>query len=172
MMKMVLIALSVLALFSLSCSRATQTSAPGDPEQVKKELAALERRLIVAVQRKDLDTLNEIWLDEYFGTAPNGQTVTKKDLMEAVKDGVIKVESIEPEDLYVRLFGEGTVAIMTGKTSVTATVLDAPYSANVRGTGIFVKRDGKWHIAGVHVGPDTKSSLVDSSKMPAETNTK
>jgi ketosteroid isomerase-like protein len=123
-----------------------------DPEKVKSELAALERRLIVAVQRKDLDSLNDIWDDQYFGTAPNGSTVTKKDLMEAVKDGVIQLDFIEPEDLYVRLFGD--VAVMTGKASVKSKVLDADYAANVRGTGIFVNRGGKWKIAGVHVGPD------------------
>ena len=165
-MKITLAALFVMAILTLSCTRAPETAATADPEQVKKELAALERRLIVAVQRKDLDTLNEIWLDEYFGTAPNGQTVRKKDLMEAVKDGVIKVDSIEPEDLYVRLFGD--VAVMTGKTAVVATVLDEPYRSNVRGTGIFVKRNGKWHIAGVHVGPDTGTALVDDSTMKAE----
>lgn len=165
-MKILRFALPIVMLLSLSCSKAPEAGSAGDPEQVKKELAALERRLIVAVQRKDMDTLNDIWLDEYFGTAPNGQTVTKQDLMAAVRDGVIQVESIEPEDLYVRLFGEGTVAVMTGKTAVVARVLDEEYRANVRGTGIFVKRDGKWHIGGVHVGPDTRSSLVDSSKMP------
>jgi Domain of unknown function (DUF4440) len=167
-MKILLLALFGMLLLASSCSQKPPASSTGDVEQVKKELQDLERRLIVAVQRKDMDTLNDIWLDEYFGTAPNGQTVTKKDLMAAVKDGVIQVESIEPEDLYVRLFGEGTVAIMTGKTAVVATVLDEPYRANVRGTGIFVKRDGKWHIGGVHVGPDTKTPLVDDSKMKAE----
>lgn len=166
-MKIIVIALSIMVFFAASCSQKPAASTPADAEQVKKELQDLERRLIVAVQRKDMDTLNDIWLDEYFGTAPNGQTVRKKDLMEAVKDGVIKVESIEPEDLYVRLFGDGTVAVMTGKTAVVATVLDEPYKANVRGTGIFVKRDGKWHIGGVHVGPDTGTALVDDSKMKA-----
>jgi ketosteroid isomerase-like protein len=143
----------VLALLaSVLVSACAQSPPARDPETVKNELATLERRLIVAVQRKDMDTLNEIWDDEYFGTAPNGATVTKADLMAAVKDGVIEIESIDPEDLNVRLFGD--VAVMTGKASVKAKVVNDAFAANVRGTGIFVNRSGKWKIAGVHVGPD------------------
>jgi hypothetical protein len=129
-----------------------------DPEAVKSELAAIERRLIVAVQRKDMETLNEIWDEQYYGTAPNGATVTKTDLMTAVKDGVIEIESIDPEDLKVRLFDN--VAVMTGKAAVKAKVVNDGFAANVRGTGIFVNRDGKWKIAGVHVGPDNAGKPI------------
>lgn len=141
--------LLIAAIFATSCATAPPTD---DPEKVKAELAALERRLIAAVQRKDMATLAEIWDDDYFGTAPNGATVRKKDLMTAVQDGVIVIDSIEPEDLFVRMFGD--VAVMTGKAAVKAKVVEDEISANVRGTGIFVRRNGKWKIAGVHVGPN------------------
>ncbi|MFN2500458.1 MAG: nuclear transport factor 2 family protein [Pyrinomonadaceae bacterium] len=155
-MKYCFAAIVVALLLGMSCSTAPKT---GDPEQVKSELAAVERRLIAAVQRKDMATLNEIWDDQYYGTAPNGRTVTKSDLMKAVQDGVIVIDSIEPEDLYVRLFGD--VAVMTGKASVKAKVVEDEISTNVRGTGIFVRRDGKWKIAGVHVGPDRPDGSID-----------
>lgn len=137
------------ALIAAGCGSAV---AVRDPESVKNELAALERRLIVAVQRKDIDTLNEIWDDQYFGTGPDGTTVTKSDLIAAVKDGVIHLDSLEPEDLKIRIFGD--VAVITGKAALKAKVVDKDYSSNVRGTGIFVNRNGKWKIAGVHVGPN------------------
>jgi len=66
----------------------------------------------------------------------------------------------EPDDLKVRLFGD--VAIMTGKVAVKAKVVNDDYSLNVRGTGIFVNRNGKWKIGGVHVGP------LDAAKPIAE----
>jgi|CXWL01.1.fsa_nt_gi ketosteroid isomerase-like protein len=140
---------AIVSLIALSCRSVVQTA---DNEQVKMELAALERRLIAAVQRKDMAALGEIWDDDYFGTAPNGVTVRKKDLMEAVNDGVIVIDSIEPDDLLVRQFGD--VAVMTGKADVIAKVVEEEVRMSVRGTGIFVRRDGKWKIAGVHVGPN------------------
>jgi ketosteroid isomerase-like protein len=136
-----------------ACTRRTPTVADTQPpEQVRRELEQLERRLIVAVQRKDMDTLNEIWAPEYFGTAPTGRTVNKADLMSAVKEGVIELDRLDTDGLYVRLFGD--VAVMTGHAQVVSTVAGEDLSNSYRGTGIFVKRNGRWQIAGVHVGPD------------------
>jgi ketosteroid isomerase-like protein len=133
------------------------------PDQVRRELEQLERRLIVAVQRKDMDTLNPIWAPEYFGTAPTGRTVNKADLMSAVKDGVIQLDRLDTDGLYVRLFGD--VAVMTGHALVVSTVAGDDLSNSYRGTGIFVKRNGRWQIAGVHVGPDQGTqSLMPSKK--------
>lgn len=154
-----ILALAVVATLAISCSNAA--SQP-DPEQVKNEIAALERRLIVSIQRKDLGALNEIWDEQYFGTGPDGATVTKSDLMAAVKDGVLQVETIEPDDLKVRLFGD--VAVLTGKAVVRAKVVEEDVSSNVRGTGIFVNRGGKWKIAGVHVSPDTFGTKSETAK--------
>ena len=152
-----LIAAAAAALL-MSCS---SPAGSNDPEVVKSELAAVERRLIMAVQRKDLATLNEIWDDDYLGTAPNGRVVSKADLMAAVNDGVIQIQTLEPDDLYVRMFGD--VAVMTGRAAVTATVVNEEVNTNVRGTGIFVRRNGKWKIAGVHVGPNSPESPIGPS---------
>ena len=73
--------------------------------------------------------------------------------MAGVEGGAIELQSITPDGLYVRLFGD--VAVMTGKAKVIATVSSEDFSSNVRGTGIFVYRNGTWHIASVRVGPDT-----------------
>jgi ketosteroid isomerase-like protein len=142
-----------------ACSRHAPTVADTDtPEQVKQQLMQLERRLIVAVRRKDMDTLNEIWAPEYFGTAPTGRTVTKQDLMTAVKDGVIQLDQLDTNGLYVRLFGD--VAVMTGEAEVKSIVAGEDLSNSYRGTGIFVKRNGRWQIAGVHVGPNLGTSSM------------
>ena len=146
------------AVFLLSCVSVPESN---DPEIVKSELAAVERRLIMAVQRKDLTTLNEIWDDDYLGTAPNGRVVSKADLMAAVNDNVIQIQTLEPDDLYVRMFGD--VAVMTGKAAVRATVVAEDVDTNVRGTGIFIRRNGKWKIAGVHVGPNSPESPIGPS---------
>jgi ketosteroid isomerase-like protein len=146
---LLLVVLLVAAAVSTGCTSGGKTD---DPEKVKAELAAVERRLIMAVQRKDLATLNEIWDDDYLGTAPNGRVVSKADLMAAVSDNVIQIQTLEPDELYVRLFDD--VAVMTGKAAVKATVVNEAVDSNVRGTGIFIRRDGRWKIAGVHVGPN------------------
>jgi ketosteroid isomerase-like protein len=147
------LAIIIFSTFLPGCARHAPTVADTDtPEEVKRQVVQLERRLIVAVQRKDMDTLNEIWAPEYFGTAPTGRTVNKADLMAAVKDGVIQLDRLDTDGLYVRLFGD--VAVVTGQAQVKSIVAGEDLSNSYRGTGIFVKRNGRWQIAGVHVGPD------------------
>jgi ketosteroid isomerase-like protein len=158
--------LAIMALSTLlsACTRHTPTVADTQtPEQVRKELVQLERRLIVAVQRKDMETLDEIWAPEYFGTAPTGRTVNKEDLMTGVKDGVIQLDQLDADGLYVRLFGD--VAVMTGHAQVKSIVAGEDLSNSYRGTGIFLKRNGRWQIVGVHVGPDEGTHSLMPSKQ-------
>jgi ketosteroid isomerase-like protein len=163
MNKLASLAVVTFSILLPACTGHRPTVADTDsPEEVKRQLVQLERRLIVAVQRKDMDTLNEIWAPEYFGTAPTGRTVNKADLMAAVKDGVIQLDRLDTDGLYVRLFGD--VAVMTGQAQVVSTVAGENVSNSYRGTGIFVKRNGRWQIAGVHVGPDLGTQTLRPPK--------
>jgi hypothetical protein len=123
-------------------------------EQAERELRQLERSLIVAIQRKDTEKLNRIWADEYLGTAPDGRVVSKADLISAVTAGALVLESLEVDDLRVRLFDD--VAVMTGHAVVKANVDNEDYSGSYRGTGIFIKRQGRWEVIGVQVAYDRR----------------
>jgi ketosteroid isomerase-like protein len=141
-----------LLLASMSCLSNKQAAVNNQSvARAEQELQQLERSLIAAIQRKDTETLNRIWADEYLGTTPDGRMVTKADLISAVKGGAIALESLEVDDLRVRLFGD--VAVMTGHARVKANVDNEDYSGSYRGTGIFIKRDGGWEVVGVQVGP-------------------
>jgi ketosteroid isomerase-like protein len=141
-----------LLLASMSCLSNKQAAVNNQSvARAEQELQQLERSLIAAIQRKDSEKLDRIWADEYLGTAPDGRVVTKADLISAVKGGAIALESLEVDDLRVRLFGD--VAVMTGHARVKANVDNEDYSGSYRGTGIFIKRDGGWEVVGVQVGP-------------------
>lgn len=137
-----------LCLFS-ACENTETTTAPLDETQALREIMQAERRLVVSVQRKDMEALNQIWADEYLGTAPNGRVVDKADLMAAVKGGAIELEQIEFADLKLRLFGN--IGVVTGRADVKAKVSEEDFSGSYRGTGIFIKREDGWHPVGVHV---------------------
>lgn len=140
-----------LGLLALTGCGGAETTQPLDEKQALQEIMQAERRLVVSVQRKDMDALNQIWADEYLGTAPNGRVVTKADLMAAVRGGAIELEQIEFSDLKLRLFGN--IGIVTGRADVKAKVDSEDFSDSYRGTGIFIKREDGWHPVGVHVGP-------------------
>ncbi len=139
--------------FSSACAESRKTVAETEtPEQVLQDLKKMQVSLVAAVQRKDTDALAQLWADEYIGTAPNGRVVTRNDLMSAVKGGAINLEALDIDDLRIRLFGD--VAVLTGHAQVKATVNGEDYSGSYRGTGVYVKRDGRWQAVGVQVAPD------------------
>lgn len=141
----------VFGLLLLAGCGGAETMQPLDEKQALQEIMQAERRLVVSVQRKDMAALDQIWAEEYLGTAPNGRVVTKADLMSAVKGGAIELEQIEFSDLKLRLFGN--IGIVTGRADVKAKVDSEDFSGSYRGTGIFIKREDGWHPIGVHVSP-------------------
>lgn len=148
--------LAVSLLLSLSCS--TISKKPGsDPESINKalkEILQLEFRLSTAIQHKDADTLNVLWNDDYLLTGPDGRVVTKAELISAVGDATLEEDSLQLEDLRLRLFDN--VAILTGRAVAKIRVAGEDYSGSYRGTGILIKRQGRWQVIGVHVGPDQR----------------
>ena len=148
--------IGVLLVASLSCSGSKEVTNNQSSEQAEKELRQLERNLIIAIQRKDTESLSRIWADEYLGTAPDGRVASKADLIAAIKGGAIALESLEVNDLRVRLFDD--VAVLTGHALVKANVDNEDYSGSYRGTGIFIKRLGRWEVIGVQVGPTKRCS--------------
>jgi hypothetical protein len=146
-MKKIAFYLSLL-LFTACGSAKPETA---DVEKNLNEIMQTERRLVVSIQRKDIETLNQIWDDEYLGTTPNGRVITKADLIQAVKDDVLQVEETNLSDLKLRIFGN--VGVVTGATKIKVKVADEDFSGSYRGTGIFIKRADGWHPVGVHVSP-------------------
>lgn len=165
-MKLILIVFCTIA-FSSACAELRKTVAETEtPEQVLQDLKKLQIRLVAAVQRKDTDALSQLWAEEYVGTAPNGRVVTRNDLMNAVKGGAIQLETLDIDDLRIRLFGD--VAVLTGHAQVKATVNGEDYSGSYRGTGVYVKRNGRWEAVGVQVAPDTWTKTPPNTETVKE----
>lgn len=142
-----------LMILSISCVQQRKTVAETEtPEQVLQELKKLQISLVAAVQRKDTEALARLWAEEYLGTGPNGRVVTRDDLMAAVKGGAIELDTLDIDDLRIRLFGD--VAVLTGHATVKATVDGEDFSGSYRGTGVYLKRDGRWVTVGVQVASD------------------
>ena len=153
-MKRVLAIVSSL-LLSVSCSVTKQSSPEAESvSKALKEILQMELRLSTAIQRKDTDAINSIWNDDYLLTAPDGRVVNKADALTAIGDGMLVEDSIELDDLRLRLFDN--VAILTGHAVAKIRVGGEDYSGSYRGTGILIKRQGRWQVIGIHVGPDQR----------------
>lgn len=140
-MKIALIA----ALVVLSGSSITALLAADEPagkEQVSAQIEKLERTLAKAVTKQDTSTIDTALADDYTITGPSGHLVSKDDYVSAVKDGTLKVTSLELSDLNVRVYGDS--AVLTGRMAVNGEMDGQDIGGDYAFTNTFAKVDGKW----------------------------
>ena len=98
---------------------------------------------IDAEGRHDRATLERIIADDFLGTAPMGNTVSKRDVLPA-EDGRAGGLSMTGQDIKARVFGD--TAIVTGRG-----VGKGQEAHEVRFTVVFVKRAAGWQMVAGHL---------------------
>ena len=120
------------------------------PEQVRKELKEVGDKLTQAMIKRDVAVLEMHLADDYSFTDPMGTVTTKKEEMEQVKSGDLKIESIEDSDVKVRVLGEGS-AIVTGLSKLKGKWKDEDISGDYRFLSVYVKKEGRWQAVAEQV---------------------
>jgi ketosteroid isomerase-like protein len=113
-------------------------AAGGDEDQIK---AYLEQSRQAAL-KGDSSVAEKNLSDDYTRTAADGKELTKSDVVNALKNGEVKFESIDASDMKVRMYGNAAVATYTVQVKGTNNGQDM--SGNFRLTRVFGKRNGKW----------------------------
>lgn len=151
-----LVALIVFATFFSSCTapeeKATSSPAPSatasPTENAEQVLAKMERDWADAIVKSDTATIDRILADDCIYTNWDGTTETKAQHLEGIKSKVYKVESINLDNLKVRVFGDA--AIVTVEQSEKSQWKGKDNSGRYLFTDIYVKRNGKWQVVAGH----------------------
>ena len=107
-------------------------------EQFKK----MEKDRGAAVVKGDAEALAKETAEDFTFITSAGQMSDKKQTVEQVKNGGIKLEADEPSDMTVRVYGN--TAVVTGKASLKGTVGGKDATGTVAFTRVWVKKGGKW----------------------------
>jgi ketosteroid isomerase-like protein len=113
--------------------------------EAEKDVLAAVQSYREALLKKDLKTLDSIWMDDYTFINGRGELQTKADRMENLKSGATTVESIKHED-EMRIRTHGNVAIVMSHITLTGTYSGKPVSGQYRSTHIWVKVEGRWRL--------------------------
>lgn len=113
-----------------------------DPGAVKQTLIQLEHIWVRALESHDVATLRRILADDFLDTSYQGQLRTKADQLAGRAASGIASERLS--DLKVRVFGNA--AIVTGLNTITGK--QQAWTARIRFTDVFIKRDGRWQAVG------------------------
>ena len=109
---------------------------------VSETLQQLERDWSEALKSGDADKLGQIVADDWIGIEGNGNKETKQHLIEGVKSGKDKVESVEFGPMNVKVLGN--VAVVQGSDTEKSTTNGKDTSGTWIWMDVFVKRNGNW----------------------------
>src|ERR1051325_1995291 len=119
-------------------AQTTKPAGSGTAEAIKQ----LERDWTAAMKARDVEKLNQIVAEDWSGLGFDGAKATKKDFLNDIKSGDLKLESVELGPMDVKVIG--TVAIVQGSDTEKSSAKGKDTSGKWVWMDVFVNRDGKW----------------------------
>jgi ketosteroid isomerase-like protein len=104
----------------------------------------LEQDMGDAMVRADVDTLNQIYADDFATVGSSGRVITKKDLLRDFESFHDRLESFENGPIDVQVFGN--VAVASGSVSEKRTRDGKDTSGEFVWMDLLEKRAGKWVV--------------------------
>jgi ketosteroid isomerase-like protein len=142
-MQKMLLVISLLVAAAIPTLAQTAVKTPDQSNGVEQAVLKLTRDWLDAEERHDRAALDRIIADDFLGTGPGGNTVSKGDVipLEGTQAGGL---SVTGQDIKVRVFGNAAVVIGRG-------VAKTQEKAELRFTVVFVKREDRWQMVAGHL---------------------
>ena len=118
-----------------------------DTDAVTRELAQIERQLAATWKRGDCDGWAALLAPEWSVIHITGEVITRAQAIETCKSGAARLDSLESDDLSVRVYRDA--AVVTGRT-IASTGGASPATVRLRFTDVFIRRSGKWLVVASH----------------------
>jgi ketosteroid isomerase-like protein len=112
--------------------------------QERAVLAAMEqyKQAIIA---SDVAELARIWTDDYTFINPLGGIVTRAQRLTNIASGNTNVQVIDDErEITVRVYGD--MAVVQNLSTLRGQFSGSPTDTDLRGTFVWVRRDGRWRL--------------------------
>ncbi len=134
-MRHTLLATTLLALIVPTMVRA-------DDADTEKQVATLAKQYREALVKGDTQSLDSMQADDWIGIDPIGDVADKAQNAKDLKDGTVDIESIDPSEVKVRVYGDA--AVVTGRYHVKLKYKGEKIDNHVRVTEFYAKQGGKW----------------------------
>src|SRR6201996_2755204 len=111
-------------------------------DRLHKEIENLEAQWRSALMQNDVATINRLLADDYLGINPNGTLETKADALALRRSGTVKISSIDPSNLKIRVYGDTAVA--TSQVELQGHDGERDISGRYHSTRVYSHKSGKW----------------------------
>ena len=122
-------------------------------QSTENEIKKLEMDRAAAVVKGDVAYVDKQTADDYMFINMFGQVTDKKQLLDGMKSGALKISADDISDLKVRVYGN--TAVVTGKSDIKGTIGGKDASGMSLFTRVFVKKGGHWQTVALQ---QTKAS--------------
>lgn len=136
----------VLAGFGSAALGQPETTAAAGPNAEEKIVHKVVDEIVAAIDRNDADAFDRISTGDYTFVNPAGRVWNKKEYLELIRSGTLKVESYTRDEESIRFYGNTAVVIY--RSTPHGTFKGQELSNQRRVTTILVKQDGRWLTAG------------------------
>jgi len=110
----------------------------------EEEIAKLEQARVKAILSSDVDTLEQLYGNNWFYNTAAGKSLTKSEYLGDLRSGKLKVHENSVEDVRIQTYGES--ATVTGIQHVKATVNGKDVQVDLRFLHVYAKPEGRWVV--------------------------
>ncbi|WP_165423881.1 nuclear transport factor 2 family protein [Ktedonosporobacter rubrisoli] len=118
-------------------------------EQTGQEIAQLALTWATAELQQDIALLEKLLANDFVGVGTLGFLLSKQEWLARHRSGEMKYSVHALDEVKVRGYDE--TAILIGRLTQEATYRDNPINTQLRTTLVFIRQDGQWHLASLHL---------------------
>ena len=141
-----------------ACSRSTTNSSTGaaptgagpNDQAGHQALAQIEDDWAKALEARDTTFFTRVLASDFHGTGDSAKTFGRADVIRDAADTSVRVRDLHDEDREIRIYGDGTVGVVTGFGHWTVQKGDSSSQRSGRYTEVYVKRGGSWQAVAGH----------------------
>ena len=119
-------------------------SASAQNAKIEQAIIQLEKEWVEALVKTDVAVLERIYSDSLTYTHSNSLTDSKASYIANLKTGKTKYESLEREEVKVRVYGN--TALHTSKTNIKLVTNGQPSAFSVKMLHVYVKEGKNWRM--------------------------
>ena len=109
---------------------------------MEEEILKVEEAFADAIARNDLEAIGRFVSDDWIIINADGGIIDKDRFFEVIKSGALTHETMESDDMRVRVYGDS--AVVTALTRSKGKLMEQEFNAHERSTDVFVRRKGQW----------------------------
>ncbi len=130
-------------------AQATKLSTtPLTSAEVESTITQLEREWVAAIVKKDPETIDKLMAEDFVGTSPTADTLTKQFALDDLRSGKYVVDSMVLDEISVNSYGDVAIAFSSQQEKSHYQGKDT--SGHYQFTDVWLKRDGQWRVIASH----------------------